>query len=358
MSFESDLRKSAGFISREHLALWLDQIAEQMLLIAPRDVDGFILYRKANGAVDIVWEYTRPVMPIKDALFPPTERLFSIDKCHQEVRLIETEPPPEQVLFGVRPCDAHGLQALDALFLTTDPVDTYYARRREKSTLIGLACNEMGPSCFCTSMGSAPDDPRYVDILLEEVRGGYLVEIVTTKGATLLNRVPMITQPFTGVRNKKDWSSNPIYDYPPLDTWQTGFDDPFWKATSERCLSCRACAYVCPTCRCFDVRDEPLPGEGETKHYERIRCWDSCTGEAYRRIAGGHNPRPEKEQRLRNRFYCKFYYFPMQYGPAACTGCGRCIDICPAGVDITEVLQYMANAISLEVTQPVKGSER
>lgn len=107
---------------------------------------------------------------------------------------------------------------------------------------------------------------------------------------------------------------------------------------SERCLSCRACAYVCPTCRCFAVRDEML-GPGE---FERIRCWDSCAGENYRRVAGGHRPRAEKGERLRNRFYCKFFYFPGQIGlsdTSACTGCGRCIEVCPAGVDITEVLQ-------------------
>ena len=50
---------------------------------------------------------------------------------------------------------------------------------------------------------------------------------------------------------------------------------------------------------------------------------------------------PEKAERLRNRFFCKFYYYAGQTGlgnTSACTGCGRCIDVCPAGVDITEVL--------------------
>ena len=46
-------------------------------------------------------------------------------------------------------------------------------------------------------------------------------------------------------------------------------------------------------------------------------------------------------QRLRNRFFCKFHYYPQQYGPAACTGCGRCIDVCPVNIDITEVLTHL-----------------
>jgi ferredoxin len=117
---------------------------------------------------------------------------------------------------------------------------------------------------------------------------------------------------------------------------------------SERCLSCRACTYVCPTCRCFIIRDEVLPftqGKPAAGAFERIRCWDSCEGENYRRIAGGHRQRAEKSERLRNRFFCKFYYYPEQYGlgqASACTGCGRCVDICPVNVDITEVLADLA----------------
>ncbi len=88
--------------------------------------------------------YTRPVISIKDVFFPPTEVLFTIEKIGNEVNIRETSPEGEQVLFGVRPCDAHGLQALDALFIATQPIDPYYMRRRENTTLVGLACPEMG----------------------------------------------------------------------------------------------------------------------------------------------------------------------------------------------------------------------
>jgi L-lactate utilization protein LutB len=75
-----------------------------------------------------------------------------------------------------------------------------------------------------------------------------------------------------------------------------------------------------------------------------LRCWDSCAREPYRRIAGGHNPREEKGERMRNRFLCKFHYYPQQYNtqmPVACTGCGRCVEACPVNSDIAEVLQHL-----------------
>jgi ferredoxin len=46
--------------------------------------------------------------------------------------------------------------------------------------------------------------------------------------------------------------------------------------------------------------------------------------------------------RLRNRYYCKFNYCPQDFGAVACVGCGRCIVVCPVGVDIPELLEDVA----------------
>ncbi|MGW8249333.1 MAG: 4Fe-4S dicluster domain-containing protein, partial [Anaerolineales bacterium] len=243
---------------------------------------------------------------------------------------------------------------LDALFIHSEPIDSYYARRRDSSILVGMACREIGPTCFCTTVGSSPDDARYMDLMLSEAEGGYFIEVITERGRYLLERFDIQPEVPAPVRQEEQLYPDTSQPYPTLESWSQHFSDAYWEDMAERCLSCRACAYVCPTCRCFDIRDEALQVAGNEHKYERIRCWDSCAGEAYRRIAGGHNPRPGKGQRLRNRFYCKFYYYPEQYGPSACTGCGRCIEICPVGVDITEVLQYMADSLIAEKNNPAE----
>ena len=112
----------------------------------------------------------------------------------------------------------------------------------------------------------------------------------------------------------------------------------------ERCLSCRICTYVCPTCRCFDVVDRAVGVRNGVTHIERIRVWDACTSTNYRRAAGGHNSRPTKPVRLRNRFFCKFCYYPEDFGPLGCVGCGRCVVSCPVDIDIREVMQEVAEA--------------
>lgn len=329
-----------SIISQEGLNNWLDVLGKENTLIAPRDVSGVLLYRPVKNSAEVVWDYVRPVMSIKDAFFLPTERLLSIEKNGKDIHLSEFHSEGKNILFGVRPCDARGLLALDALFMDTEPVDKYYARRRENTTIVGLACTDMADTCFCTSTGGAPDDTAGMDVMVYPVNNGYQIRVLTNKGEKIVNAE-------WGMIDELDFSipnDNPHFEIPDQASWPAQFDDDFWAEMSERCLSCRICAYVCPTCRCFDVRDESVHSDNGINQFERIRCWDSCAGSVYRRIAGGHNPREAKAERLRNRFMCKFYYYPEQYGPTACTGCGRCIDSCPVNIDITEVISHLAEA--------------
>jgi sulfhydrogenase subunit beta (sulfur reductase) len=325
------------FLSEDALRAWLDGLASDITLIAPRMVDGIILYREVSSGEEIILDYTRPKMSAKEVIFPSTERILSISKYDREVTL--SEPiPKKKVIFGLRPCDAHGITVLDEVFLKQDPVDLNYARRRAATTLVGLSCPQMWEDCFCTSMGGGPDDPSHVDVLLTSVQDGYAVDVVTDKGQALMAKVGL--QEVAGEIPRP--ALNQEETVLAQERWPEHFNDPYWDLLAERCLECRLCAYVCPACRCFDVRDQ-VTGHGiGYSSYDRLRCWDSCTGVNYRVLAGGHNPRATKGQRLRNRFFCKFYYVPEEYGISGCVGCGRCIEACPVNIDIVEVLRYIS----------------
>jgi len=331
------------FTTLNELKVWLDQLArgDEYDLIAPRDVDGHVLYRPVASGDDVLFDYERPELSVKEYVFPATETLLRIEKRGTEVMQEEVLPDRKQVIFGVRPCDAHGLAAIDALFIEQDPPDRYYQHHRERTTLVGLACPQMWEGCFCTSVGGAPDDPTHLDVLLREVDGGYAVEAVNEKGKVLVNGLE--------VKSRKRDIEPPVVDADavPLTEpakWRTLFEDKLWMRHGERCLSCRICTYVCPTCRCFDVTDRVVAERGSVTHIERIRAWDACTSTNYRRAAGGHNSRPTKPGRLRNRFFCKFCYYPEDFGPLGCVGCGRCIVSCPVDIDITEVMRGVAEA--------------
>ncbi|MGD8621673.1 MAG: 4Fe-4S dicluster domain-containing protein [Anaerolineales bacterium] len=334
------------FIPTDRLETLLDQIADKYQLIAPVREGERCFYRPISNSGQVEWDYGRPTLSAKEIFFPPTERLLEILPLQNEegdarvldYQIVETIPGTERVVFGVRPCDARGLRSLDALFIEQEPVDAYYAHRRQQTTLIGIACETMMDSCFCTTMGGAPDEREHVDLLLHRTEGGYIVDAVTERGAELF--AAMTLDPWE--KDLPAYDYQPGWELPDREQLVEHFDDRYWQVMSERCMSCRLCAYVCPTCRCFDVRDERLPTDNGGAVFERIRVWDSCARPGYRMIAGGHNPRAEKGERLRNRFLCKLYYYEEQYGETGCTGCGRCVDLCPVNIDITEVMHALA----------------
>lgn len=326
-------------LSHDALTEWLDQMADEVTLVAPRTVDGIVLYRAVAGSDDISFDYTRPKMSPKDVIFPATDCILSIEKEGQEVTVSEIAPEKEQLVFGLRPCDAHGVAVMDKIFLEKEPVDRSYARRRQVTTLIGLACPQMWEGCFCTSMGGAPNDASHLDVLLTQMDGGYHVEAVTANGEALIADLELTELDGEPPNPTLHQENVPVLSQ---DSWPARFEDRYWELMAERCIGCRLCAYVCPTCRCFDVRDDVAQRRTGFAQYQRLRGWDSCTGANYRVAAGGHNPRPIKGQRLRNRFFCKFFYVAEDYGATGCVGCGRCIEVCPVNIDIVEMLHDVA----------------
>ncbi|MBO4352620.1 MAG: 4Fe-4S dicluster domain-containing protein, partial [Eggerthellaceae bacterium] len=118
-----------------------------------------------------------------------------------------------------------------------------------------------------------------------------------------------------------------------VDKLEGMYDHPIWDNLSIKCLNCGTCTYVCPTCHCFDISQENRRKDGV-----RFRCWDSCMFSEYTAMAGGHNPRPEKLERVRNRFMHKLNFFERRYGISLCVGCGRCVEKCPVALDITRLI--------------------
>ncbi|MFR5870624.1 MAG: 4Fe-4S dicluster domain-containing protein [Alistipes sp.] len=105
--------------------------------------------------------------------------------------------------------------------------------------------------------------------------------------------------------------------------------------TAVRALSrLRACAFVCPTCACFDIQEDARGATGR-----RVRCWDSCGFSLFTLHTSGHNPRPVQSARWRQRVLHKFSYMPERIGQTGCTGCGRCSRACPVNMNLLEHLQ-------------------
>jgi ferredoxin len=284
---------------------------------------------------------------IKEFLFAKHEPLFAFEKQGKQVKLTPVSLEfPKTVLLGVRPCDAASVQSLNAVFSDNNAGydDPLFTKRLQQTAIVTYSCSEPDPSCFCASVGLAPDSDQGSDLHLTEIGEDRIhVEIKTATGEALAKILgPLLQGKGDGEARRKAGEEaldriSRIRHAHLIRAWLddlANFDDEMWQRLGEKCLGCGACTFECPTCHCFDIVDENRGGKGY-----RVKFWDSCQFDHFTLHASGHNPRNWQYKRYRNRFTCKFKIYEEKFGAQGCVGCGRCIRGCPVNVDIT---QYMA----------------
>ncbi|MBA7595861.1 Anaerobic sulfite reductase subunit A [subsurface metagenome] len=274
----------------------------------------------------------------KDHFFPHDETLFYF----KAQKLIESkEEIKPTVLWGVRPCDIAGIGELERMFNQKGEEgyrDPYFMERFDKTLIVGLACTEPWPSCFCTSVEGSPYKSEGADIFIYPVEDGYLIETPSKKGEAAIEgldveEVSDVSQLEADRRRAE--SKIKKYAFESIEEkLKSMVDSDFWDTVHNPCIGCGTCAFVCPSCHCFDVSDASRGSRGL-----RSRQWDSCLYEGYTLETSGHNPRPSGRERWRQRLMHKFSYFPQVFGSYQCLGCGRCGRACPVNINIAELAQ-------------------
>jgi sulfhydrogenase subunit beta (sulfur reductase) len=334
-------------LTKKALPQWVKKL-ESYRIYAPLKNGDLWNYEVIDQPEDINLDYLNTVLSPKKLIFPQRETFLEFSTSNDgnlEIKEVLPEENPS-VIFGVRPCDAKALTLTDKVF-GGEFEDLYYWKRRNQAILVGLACNTPpSPNCFCLSVNGSPHSKEGLDILMTDLGDRYYVESLTEKGNKLINLAKKLFEE-PKAKDKKDLEKvhldsekkikrqiKEIKKIPPK--LKGMFDSPFWDEEAMSCIRCGVCTYLCPTCHCFDISDEvtsssPLEGK-------RVRTWDTCQFPDFTMHSSGHNPRPDKASRLRQRILHKFQYFVEKYKNYQCTGCGRCISKCPVGIDIIEVL--------------------
>lgn len=339
-----------GFLPKEKLKDFLDTIAKDSVVYVPVMEGETVFFKKFSKDTNVYLERPANTGP-KEVIYPQCDTLltFEYKKDPEDPKKVGIEAKadmnyPKAVVFGCRPCDAKGFTVYDRVFIDTDTADPYYKEHRDKTTIVALSCESPFSACFCTAVGGGPADKTGSDVLITEVDNGYYFEAVTDKGKALLKSASL--QDGSSYKDKAEKIKNeavkklknPFPEGSTEKVSQKLFEtDEFWEKVATKCVSCGACTYLCPTCYCFNITDEQIQMKGE-----RIRTWDACLFNHFTLEASGHNPRPTRFRRYRNRVGHKFSYYPEKYkGAIACTGCGRCIRYCPVSVNISEIVGYL-----------------
>lgn len=342
---KKSIKKIVRVIKKHTLAKIIINLSKKFEIYAPVDKETRVVWGKIKKFDEISKDYIdgkqTTVLPPKYFFFPPNEKLLSFNN-QNDYKTNKMKQKPF-ILFGLHPCDIHGLLLLDRVFLE-NYIDNFYKEKRDNALIIGFDTmpNEWN---FAKSAGTDTVDSGF-DIFLTPIKDKYFIEIATRKGTLLIKDIKGFSLPnkndikeyneFKSEKNKRYTRNVDMHDLPTL--LDRTYESKVWDEIGKQCVACTRCSIVCPTCYCHNVKEDYFL---DLINGERVRTWDSCLRQNFALVAGGHNFRHSLKARIRHRYYHKERVFSYIYGKSACVGCGRCSRDCKADIKPDEVFNKL-----------------
>ena len=285
----------------------------------------------------ISYNIPKPVTPLKNFFLPVKENVTQSSHTQKK-----------RIIIGVPNCDLEALKILDEIYLDKDYTDPVYQSKRNNTLLIASDCFVAQEHCHCTAYGVNPYPDGIGDISAAVINGQVLLSVFSEKGESFVrefNIAREIAGPDSPIlrelRQKQMETAGTIEkSYKTLPDYQSTGEliktsgEEIWKKYAAQCVSCGACATICPTCSCFLLIDKP--------GFEKVKQLDACQYPGFERVAGGEDALGRLFVRFRNRYMCKYVWKPEKFKSIACTGCGRCIEACIGKINKNELFMELS----------------
>ncbi len=342
------------FLTKRELKSLLGALIREYRAYGPVDSDGVPAFSALTSSAELRFDLSPTHLSAREFLLPSKETLLKFDLTESGPGVVITpvvEAQP-QVIIGLKPCDINGMALMDSV-MAAGVRDVNYLKRRAATIIVGVECLP-DETCFCASLGTERAESGF-DLFVHLLpTRGVLVRIGTEAGAKILKKyawgrkavkaeIVKLEEHYELKLGAFKARLNALPEELP-GVLAASDESPVWQSIGSICTGCGACNHVCPTCYCFDVSDEL---SSDLKSAERLRVWDGCTLDDFTLVAGGHNFRKSRAERLRHRFNRKFNYGSERFDSLFCVGCGRCSRTCLVDINITEV----TNAIIKEVKE-------
>ena len=321
-------------ITKENLEKFVDSLIRAGGAVGVTKKDSKFAFAPLKKASDLVLDYDVTLLPPKKYIQPQRETLIKF-KIRPEIDAEAVIDSAPLTIIGVHPYDLKAINQMDRLF-EEKHIDENYTKRRSETTIIAVTPTRASKWSFWSSMNSIFVETGF-DLMLTDLGGRYAVEIGTARGDELLKRNAKCEETSAAdVQKLEDIRINLLKMCASERRVNAQTEEmtaiieihkksELWEKRALKCYSCGSCNLICPTCYCFDVREDL---DLNLSTGQRYRMWDGCLLEEFAKIASGENFREERTDRFRHRFFRKWSYLVKKLAEPACVGCGRCSSVC------------------------------
>ncbi len=326
-------------INKEEASSIFENLSQGYRIIAPVEKMGegrfsntsLLSYDEVKSFGEIEF-FKKTYFSPKEILFPVRQSLFEFKKM--DIHELHEKIPPSIVFL--RACDINAIHVTDAHFLNDVKFkDIYYKRLRDSVKFFLIECKAPFQSCFCVSMGTNKTEDY--SGFMRKLDDGYEIKVTDED---LMNDfsegTPKDVEP---AFVEEDRNHIDI----PTEIDASLFENEMWDEYSKRCSACGRCNTSCPTCTCFTVQD--IFFEDSNDSGERRRIWSSCQVKNFATLAGNHDFRIPKGDRMRYKVLHKIRDFRKITGFNMCVGCGRCDDVCPEYISMFKCIEKINQII-------------